>query len=128
MTRVPSYSYQKFKKEKCELCGSEKTLEVHHIFPLQLQDFCSAYSNSIDLNTEENCITVCSKCHGLLTNRSLATKIGQACFRWKQNSDQKIVRFYETLNEIAECGDRFDEFDVLDIFDSIFFSKTGAKE
>lgn len=125
MARIPSFMYKKYKKEKCELCGSDRALEVHHIFPLTLQSFLSEYSNgTIDLNEEDNCITVCSGCHGLLTNKSLYTKIGIACSRWEDNSNQKVMRFYKTLHELSECVN-LDAIDVLNVFDSIF---VGTKE
>lgn len=56
--------------ERCELCGSQRNLEVHHIIPLVVE------IEDIDLNCEENMIVVCKKCHSMLTPHRLLTKIG----------------------------------------------------
>ena len=50
--RAYYYRAQKFKKDKCDVCGSTHKLVVHH------NDQC------IDHNTEENCPTLCKYgCH-----------------------------------------------------------------
>ena len=51
---------------KCELCGSRRGLEAHHIIPL----VCGGE------DVEDNLICVCQCCHTLLTPRSLLTKLG----------------------------------------------------
>lgn len=51
--------YQKYKKNKCELCGSIDGLEVHH------KDF-NHYNNDPD-----NLITVCESCHQRVHSRNL---------------------------------------------------------
>lgn len=40
-------------KEKCEICGSKKSLTIHHIIPLR---------KAIVIN-RHNCMTLCDKCH-----------------------------------------------------------------
>lgn len=66
--------------ERCELCGSMRNLEVHHIIPLVIE------IEEIDLNCEENLLVVCKKCHAMLTPHRLLTKIGQ------KNTTKKIGR------------------------------------
>lgn len=55
---------------RCELCGSKRNVEVHHIIP----KICGI--NGIDLECDDNLIVVCSTCHGKLTPRSILTKWG----------------------------------------------------
>ena len=50
---------------KCELCGSPRDLQAHHIIPV----ICGGP------DTIENILCVCRKCHVLLTPTSLLTKI-----------------------------------------------------
>ena len=51
---------------KCELCGSRRNLEAHHIIPI-------VYGGDDSL---ENLLCVCASCHVKLTPRSLLTKKG----------------------------------------------------
>ena len=107
--RRNSMAYRKYVAEigKCELCGSDWQLELHHIIPL-----CT--STRPELETRENWICVCGKCHARLTNRSLLTKIGldRVVPRW--------VQFYHSLESITESGEQLTVCDVLDIFDEYF--------
>lgn len=48
---LTQYNYRKVKKDKCELCGSDLHLCVHHIDG-------NRQNNSLD-----NLLTVCKKCH-----------------------------------------------------------------
>lgn len=70
MARVVSPQERKVmdsvKKETCELCGSAKGCEVHHIIPAVLGGSTTA----------DNLITVCSVCHAKLTPRNELIKIG----------------------------------------------------
>jgi hypothetical protein len=51
--------YQKYLKDACEICGSKKDLEVHHI-----------NKNHLD-NSITNLMTVCSSCHKRIHNQNL---------------------------------------------------------
>lgn len=62
----------------CELCGSRKSLEVHHIIPISFGG----------PDTEENMIVVCGKCHFLLTPKSLLTKLG---IQQRKKENDKIL-------------------------------------
>ena len=55
---------------QCELCGSRRNLQVHHIVPLVID------IPGVDLNDESNLVVVCSKCHGVLTPKNILTRIG----------------------------------------------------
>jgi len=68
------------KKDACELCGSTRGLEVHHIIPR-----CVGGSDS-----EDNIITVCVKCHGILTPKSELTRLG--------------IQRVKARNELIELG------------------------
>lgn len=54
-------------KDKCELCGSKKSLEVHHIVPVYLGKTIGWPNSRIRLC--ENLITLCHKCHTRKTKR-----------------------------------------------------------
>ena len=54
------------KIKRCELCGSTKGLEVHHILPI-----CAGGSD-----TEDNYIALCFSCHAKLTPRSQLIRVG----------------------------------------------------
>lgn len=51
---------------RCELCGSKRDLQAHHIIP-----FCF-----YPVDDKENLICVCKGCHAKLTPSSVLTKIG----------------------------------------------------
>ena len=51
---------------RCELCGSKRGLEAHHIVPLIFGG----------PDTEDNLLVVCCSCHAKLTPRKLLTKQG----------------------------------------------------
>jgi len=44
---------------KCQICGSDEGLEVHHIIPLGM-------GGSVDRDVAENMITLCAECHGMV--------------------------------------------------------------
>jgi len=92
--------------QQCELCGSTINLEVHHIIPVMFQ------MGTVDLNVEDNMIVLCSRCHSALTPKSLLIRIGVA-----KNRNDKLIRFYEELEEYE--GD-ISKTDILDIVDKHF--------
>ncbi len=96
----------------CELCGSKRNLEVHHIIPL----VCSL--ETFDLDIQDNWIVVCGVCHARLTSRSLLTKYGLRKTIEKQN---RVKEFYSRINEIADESVCIE--DILDIFDELFTPK-----
>jgi thymidylate synthase ThyX len=55
--------FTKIKKEKCQLCGTLKNLENHHI------------DKDINNYHAENCLTVCSQCHHLLHQGYVVKKV-----------------------------------------------------
>lgn len=71
---------------RCELCGSVRGLEAHHIIPV----VCGG-DDSVD-----NLICVCQCCHALLTPRKLLTKLG---IRNVQDRNRRII---EGRQRIAE--------------------------
>ena len=117
-----NYKYNKMRDEigKCELCGSRRDLEMHHIIPLSLIE------DNPYVDTEENLLCVCSKCHALLTPRKVLTSIGVRKAQKKYNDiNSRCLLFYETINKYTEKtsqGERtkLSAADVLDIFDKIF--------
>jgi len=51
------HRYRKFCGDKCSLCGSVRSLEVHHIKP----------HIRIGKDTQDNTITLCKRCHLVIT-------------------------------------------------------------
>ena len=101
-----NYKYEKMKERigKCELCGSERGLEVHHIIP----KVCEI--DGVDLECGDNLIVLCSGCHSKLTSRSLLTKYGQ---QKMLNRSRKLVEFYTEL-------DKFEGYlDIEDVFHEV---------
>ena len=86
---------------KCELCGSTRGLEAHHIIPI-------AFGGD---DSEENILCVCAKCHGLLTPRSILSKRGIHNNNWE-------VLFWQHFDRL---DGHFDVFDVLDYLDDELF-------
>lgn len=78
----------------CELCGSKRALEAHHIIPI--------VAGGID--SYDNLLCVCNRCHALLTPRSLLTKLGKEKVRQKNQIVDFKVRLYEAIENNAENG------------------------
>lgn len=74
---------------KCELCGSSRQLELHHIVPR----VCGGD------NSEENLILICKRCHALLTPTSLLTKIGINNKRFVSDRDQFKYELYKKIQQ-----------------------------
>ena len=106
--------HRKYLKEfcRCELCGSPKALELHHIIP-------TAFGGP---DVMENWIAICHGCHAKLTPKRLLINRGIA------KHYDPIHDFYKAMNDALEDainGDGIDcyGFDanfVLDTFDAIF--------
>lgn len=95
---------------KCELCGSRRGLDIHHIIP--------RVCGGPDL--EENLIVVCAGCHGKLTPKTLLTKYGQH----KQDQLSDLVdHFYEVIRAEEEDGVHLSAKDVIWIFEYEFWRK-----
>lgn len=94
--------------ERCELCGSPKKVELHHIVPL-----VAGGEDVLD-----NWICICKSCHSKLTPNSLLTKLGLK----KLNTRNCVVDFrngfYERLYKEMDSGAGWlDGVEILDIFD-----------
>lgn len=93
--------------EKCELCGSKRSLEVHHIIPI----VCGGEESA------DNMIVICSKCHALLTPKGLLTRIGLNKASSKNLISTLSYSFYKKLNTTVENRERLDAFLIMDLFD-----------
>lgn len=76
---------------RCELCGSKKNLELHHIIPL----VCEPPKHPIDLDTEDNWICVCGSCHSKLTPKNILVKYGMNRTKIQNNAIEVKARVYE---------------------------------
>ena len=100
----------------CELCGSQRGLELHHIIPKSL-------GGTDEL---ENLILICRKCHSLLTPRSILSnpKNKYKAFRGWINREE----LYTVLNWIAaieHCS--FDWQDILDAISYLSVDRPGGE-
>ena len=91
------------KAGKCELCGSTKGLEAHHIIPVVVQDY----------DSPENLLCVCETCHSKLTPSSILTKIG-------------LNKMVPTYGEVLRwdlykfCKKNHNEIDLHDLLDWLY--------
>ena len=99
--------------ERCELCGSKRELQAHHIIPI-----CVGGPD-----VQANILVVCKKCHALLTPSSILTAFGIQRMR-SQYGDEPVVsiqrKIYERCDDICESGDSLDVIEVFDIMDEEF--------
>ena len=91
-------------KDKCELCGSVRGLEIHHIVPVSVGG----------TDDKENLLCVCKKCHALLTPTGLLIK------RAQRVRDIQL-RFYEHMERLCNAGIPPDFCDVCDYLDANVF-------
>lgn len=91
--------------ERCELCGSKRELQAHHIIPVGLGG----------RDVEENILCVCAKCHTLLTPTSIMTKNAINTHRDLQ------IKFYQHFHNLSLAGERYSAVDVMDYLDEEIF-------
>lgn len=139
--RIRAHKYKPFIERigKCELCGSTRRLQLHHILPLAL------VPDNGDYDIEDNWLVVCDQCHGALTPKNLLSKasIGKKKdanrlikTSWEDGvkyatarvSAEKAIEFYLELEKLCESGERLDVPLVLDIFDDVFGTKEEKPE
>lgn len=108
--RSHSTEYMQIKRQllenvgKCELCGSSRGLELHHIVPV----VCGGS------DSPENLILVCKKCHALLTPKSELTKIGL-----KKAKEGPLVSAWDFYEELDAYEGDFDWRDMFEVFDRL---------
>jgi hypothetical protein len=96
------------KHDKCELCGSTRQIEAHHIIPVCV--------GGPDI--EENIIAICSVCHAKLTPRSVLIKLGIR--RIQENPVRAAwIEFYERCEKKIEEDKSFDFVDAMDTLDEV---------
>lgn len=107
--------HKKYLKEfsRCELCGSPKALELHHIIPTTFGG-----PNVID-----NWIAICHGCHAKLTPRSILIKHGM--YSKNKPVEDFQLALIQDLEEAKQNEDYFfPDFDwAWDIFKSIFMNE-----
>lgn len=76
---------------RCELCGSKRGLEAHHIIPVVCGgDDC-----------EDNLICVCQCCHARLTPRAILTRFGIQKVQHDPKREFKLA-LYDKIEELCE--------------------------
>lgn len=110
-SRSNSEEYRQIKQQlleevgKCELCGSTRELELHHVIPV----VCGGS------DSPENLILVCKKCHALLTPKSELTRIGLK----KAKQGTKFVSAIDFYTELDAYEGDFVLKDVFDVFNRL---------
>lgn len=110
--KTPEDNFHKIKIERiseigrCELCGSKRGLELHHIIPRSIGGE----------DNDENLILVCYGCHAKLTPRSLLTKMGM---NRKCNMFVNVRKIYERVGELLDAGEFVDAICMFDIIDEL---------
>lgn len=95
----------------CELCGSKKGLELHHIIPV----VCGGES------TEDNTILICEKCHYMLTPKNTLTKIGIRKIKYNNlliDIQNFKSDFYQKIYNITE--EEISAVEIVDCFDDVY--------
>lgn len=89
---------------KCELCGSKRNLQLHHMIPRTCEN------EFVNLDVEDNWLCVCGSCHAKLTPKNLLVKygiskakLGNKELAKKLNNDVKHLEFAEWIE--AEAAD-----------------------
>lgn len=90
---------KKYGIKRCELCGSKKVLEAHHIIPV----VCGGSDN------DENLIAICSACHSKLTPRSELTKYGIQLAIKRNNILIAETDFFESIEAGMRTWEVLDE-------------------
>lgn len=104
----------------CELCGSRKCVECHHVLPMVMEGY------GLDFDVPDNYITVCKKCHALLTPHSLLIKYGNEKNRWNGDFlDQIRWRFYNDIGKKLDDGEYIEADDLFDVFDKVISDFAG---
>lgn len=112
---------------RCELCGSRRNLEAHHIIPL----VCGGPDE------EANLICLCKGCHAKLTPGSLLTKMGlrnvktsNVLVHFRLSYYASVHRFIEEYEAVPTCSEMLDIIDGLtnDYIDELRRGKKGKPE
>lgn len=96
---------------KCELCGSTRNIEVHHIIPRCCE------IDGININDKDNLLVVCSACHSKLTPKAMLVKYG---LEKAKRQGKLLHKFYEMVDEHIEENDGISSVEIMDIVDSVF--------
>ena len=116
---------------RCELCGSRRNLEVHHIIPR-----CTYIPGmNIDLDDEDNLIVVCGSCHSRLTPRRMLTKYGIAKMPISGDengeyveSKLKMQQFYKIIKNLDYGITIEDWFDTVEYVFADYMSDEDKRE
>ena len=90
---------------RCELCGSKRGLEAHHIIPV----VCGGD------DSDENLICVCQMCHARLTPWRVLTKLGIQKRKYKNERSRVKIELYDMIEEHCER----DGWGIASVFDAI---------
>lgn len=66
---------KKLKKDKCEHCGSQIDLQVHH---KDMMSKSSPFYFDLDRNTEDNIVTLCRSCHMVEHSKSCTGQFNES--------------------------------------------------
>ena len=108
---------------RCELCGSKRNLEAHHIVPI----VCGGPDEY------DNLLCVCGRCHSLLTPKKTLTKIGLRLANTWHFSTHPYRKLQEDIykncdRRLKEYGIGFTKRDIFDAIDEEFEKKINEIE
>ena len=90
---------------RCELCGSKRGLEAHHIIPV----VCGGD------DSDENLICICQCCHARLSPRRVLTKLGIKKAKYRNERCRVVAEIYEKIEQVCER----DGWTIQSVFDAI---------
>lgn len=112
---------------RCELCGSRRNIEVHHIIPRCLATEIIGFN----INDEDNLIVVCGSCHSKLTPRRMLSKYGIAkmpCNVGTQASKSLMRKFYKSIEEKDFYMSSEDWFDLVELIFADYLTEEQQNE
>ena len=103
---------------RCELCGSRRNLQLHHMIPLACEN------GLVNLDVEDNWVCVCGACHAKLTPKNLLVKYGISKRKLKNaeiiNGALRRFAFIHAVEVELFDGIRLSPVEILDIFEAVY--------
>ena len=100
---------------RCELCGSRRNLQLHHIIPMVCEN------EFIDLDIEDNWLCVCGSCHAKLTPKNILVKYGISKVKENNKKILKRTKFLKAVYAELDDGIRLTPVEILDIFHEVYY-------
>ena len=112
---------------RCELCGSRRNMEVHHIIPRCVATELPGFN----IHDKDNLLVVCGSCHAKLTPRRMLIKYGIAKLpvnEGTQASRSQMRKFYNALERKDFYMDGADFIDLVELIFADYLTKEQQDE